>query len=69
MILDQIRSRPIVWRKSSYCAAGECIEIAQKNDVILMRSTLAPRAVVRFTAAEWRAFSQGLQAGEFRDLG
>jgi hypothetical protein len=36
--------------------------------MILMRSTLAPKAVVRYTAAEFRALQLGFRSGEFDDL-
>jgi hypothetical protein len=56
------------WRKSSFCVQGECAEIAWKNGMILLRSSLARRAVVRYTPEEFRALRLGMQAGEFDDL-
>jgi hypothetical protein len=69
MRLYEMRSKPIAWRKSSFCAAGECAEIAKEGDKILLRSTLAPRAVVKYTPEEFRALRLGFQSGEFDDLG
>lgn len=68
MRLHDMRPKTAVWRKSSFCAAGECAEIARKDDVILVRSTLAPRVVVRYTPEEFRALRLGFQSGEFDDL-
>jgi Domain of unknown function (DUF397) len=57
----------IKWRVSSFCAAGECIAVAKlPTGEIGMRDT-KDRAgpVLRFNAAEWRAFIAGVRAGEF----
>jgi hypothetical protein len=56
------------WRKSSFCQAGECVEVAQLNEEIILRSTRSPSAVVRLTADEWHAFAQGMRAGEFDEI-
>jgi hypothetical protein len=58
------------WRKSSFCQTGECAEFRQEDGdgEILLRSSRSPDAIVRFTRAEWAAFLQGVDAGEF-DLG
>ncbi len=68
MRLYAMRSERTAWRKSSYCAQGECAEIAKKDDTILLRSTLAPGAVVTYTLEEFRALRLGIQSGEFDDL-
>jgi Domain of unknown function (DUF397) len=51
------------WRRSMYCASNDCVEIAQVNGTIMLRNSTKPRRVVRYTPEEWRAFTQGLQAG------
>lgn len=56
------------WRRSSFCVQGECAEVTRKDDMILFRSSLAPRTVVRYTPEEFRALRLGMQAGEFDDL-
>jgi Domain of unknown function (DUF397) len=58
------------WVRSSFCAAGDCIEAKAVDDTILIRRTsewLIPweRAVTR---AEWDAFVAGVKAGEFDHL-
>ena len=58
-----------VWRKASFCQAGECAEVAVEDEEILLRSTRSPATVVRLTTAEWRALAKGIQAGEFASLG
>jgi Domain of unknown function (DUF397) len=56
------------WNKASFCSSGECAEIARDGDMILMRSTLAPSIVIKYTAEEFHALRLGFQAGEFDDL-
>jgi Domain of unknown function (DUF397) len=57
------------WRKSSFCASGECVEIAQQNGVIVLRDSKEPRGHVHYTTEEWQSFVRGVKAGEFDDLG
>ena len=62
------------WRKTSFCASGECVEVARLNDMIVLRSTQGPRGIsmgprrVQYTPEEWRSFVLGVKAGEFDDL-
>lgn len=60
-------SPSIEWRVSSFCAGGECIEVAAHDGMIMMRDRVGPH-VLTFTVAEWRAFASGVRAGEFDDL-
>lgn len=62
------RPNRVAWRRSSFCAQGECAEIASKDGMILVRSSLAPGKVVTYTPDEFRALRLGMQAGEFDDL-
>jgi Domain of unknown function (DUF397) len=62
------------WRRSSYCAAGDCLEVrlseAFRNVIELRRikgeSFLT--GVLAVTRAEWDTFIKGVKAGEFDDL-
>ena len=62
------------WRKTSFCASNECVEVARLNGMIVLRSTNGPRGIsmgarrVQYTAEEWRSFVLGVKAGEFDDL-
>jgi hypothetical protein len=50
------------WRKSSRCTDGGCIEIAIKDDAILLRSSVDPDGpVLAFTPAAWRDLIVGLK--------
>ena len=66
---DTRDARPIVWRKSSYCQSGECLEVSALDGMILVRDSKAPQAgPLSYTADEFRAFIRGALAGEFNDL-
>lgn len=58
--------RPLAWRKSSFSASGNCVEVAVDGQSVLLRDT-KDRAgtVLTFTEAEWQAFLLGVGAGEF----
>jgi hypothetical protein len=55
------------WRKSSTSAAGNCVEVACADGFIGVRDTKAQGdgPVLVFNEAEWRAFLEGVEGGEF----
>lgn len=53
------------WRRSSYCAEGACVEVAEVGDEFFVRNSQQPDNVVRFTRAEWEVFRLGIVNGEF----
>jgi len=57
-----------VWRKSSKCANGTCVEVAKvDSDTYLIRDSKQPEnPALSFTGEEWAAFVEGVQAGEFK---
>jgi hypothetical protein len=70
------QTKQLMWRKASFCASGECVEVAQRNGLIVLRSSngrrgifVGPRRRVHYTAQEWQTFVRGVKAGEFDDLG
>lgn len=57
------------WRRASYCAAGECVEVAQRDGVIMLRDSTQPHgSVLHYAAEEWRSFVRNVRAGEFTEL-
>lgn len=58
-----------IWRKASFCAAGECVEVSKQGDLILLRDSKDPQGgVLSYSVDEFRSFAQGIRAGEFDDL-
>ncbi|GIE98289.1 DUF397 domain-containing protein [Paractinoplanes rishiriensis] len=55
------------WRKSSRCGTGACVEVAKVDEEYLIRDSKDPGGtVLSFTAQEWKAFVEGVAAGDFR---
>jgi predicted secreted Zn-dependent protease len=60
----------ITWRKASFCGGGECVEVGQHDGLVVMRDSKQPAGnLLRYTSEEWRAFVNGVKAGEFDNLG
>jgi Domain of unknown function (DUF397) len=56
------------WVRSSFCAAGDCIEVwAEHDDRLYIRNSKKARGVT-VTRAEFAAFVAGVKAGEFDHL-
>ncbi len=56
------------WHKSTYSSdqGGNCIEVADLEGLRAVRdSKNRAGSVLMFTAAQWSAFTAGVQAGEF----
>ena len=55
------------WFKSSFSAAGNCVEVANlpEGEVGVRNSRDAAGPVLRFTPDEWHAFLGGVRNGEF----
>lgn len=55
-----------VWRRSSRCEGGACVEVAFTDAGVLVRDGKDPDGpVLRFTREEFAAFVAGCKAGEF----
>lgn len=58
-----------MWRRTSFCASGECVEVGQQDQMILVRDSKDPgQAPLQYTRDEFRAFADGIKAGELDDL-
>ena len=55
------------WLRSRRCESGSCVEVAKVGDQIAMRDSKDPNSpILLFTGAEWDAFVEGVQAGDFQ---
>ena len=55
-----------IFRKSSFCASGECLEVGQRDGLIILRDSTRPRGIVlHYDAAIWRSFIRDVKAGEY----
>lgn len=54
-----------VWRTASFCASGECIEVAERDGMIILRDSTRPAGhVLHYGAEEWRSFVRHIKADE-----
>jgi hypothetical protein len=59
-----------VWRKASFCASGECVEVAQRDGLIILRDSTQPHgSMLRYAADQWRSFICNVKAGAFDSPG
>jgi Domain of unknown function (DUF397) len=69
MIDAASRSPLIMWRRSSFCATGDCLQVAEHDQMILIRDSKDPsQPPLTITRAELKAFADGIKAGELDDL-
>jgi len=56
----------LVWKKSTRSTPGNCVEVADAGDLILVRhSKDRSGPVLAFSVEEWVAFLAGVRADEF----
>lgn len=48
------------WRRSSYCDAGTCVEVAVTDEHVHVRHSEDPTVKLTFSLDEWRAFIRGV---------
>jgi len=54
------------WRKARHCDSGTCVEVGWHGDAVGVRHSKNPQGpVLWFTRAEWKAFVDGVAAGDF----
>ena len=54
-----------VWRTASFCASGECVEVAERDGMIILRDSTRPTGhVLNYGAEEWRSFVRHIKADE-----
>ena len=59
----------LIYRVSSFCAVGTCIEVAKSGSGgVLIRDSGSPGHVLEVSASDWAALVAGVKAGEFDDL-
>jgi hypothetical protein len=57
------------WRRASFCASNECVEVAQRNSMIILRDSTQPRgSMLRYAARDWGAFVRSIKSGKFDGL-
>ena len=64
------RSVQPAWRTASYCASGECVQVTQRDGLIILRDSTSPGGVtIPYPAVKWQSFVADTKAGNFDNLG
>ncbi|MFI7510541.1 DUF397 domain-containing protein [Micromonospora aurantiaca] len=59
-------STQLIWRKSSHSDDGNCVEVAETHEPILVRdSKNSAGPVLRFASEQWHAFTEAVRDGGF----
>ncbi|NYI07757.1 DUF397 domain-containing protein [Allostreptomyces psammosilenae] len=64
---ERARSTEVLWRKSSYSGAGQCVEVAAPGAMLVtVRDSKNPDGPrLAFTAGAWSAFVTSTRGGDF----
>jgi hypothetical protein len=60
------RSSDRAWRKSTFSEAGNCVEVACEEHVVLVRDSMdCSGPVSEIPTSKWRTFITDVKAGDF----
>jgi hypothetical protein len=63
------QATPPAFRRASFCASGECIEVAQRDSMIILRDSAQPHAcTLNYSARHWESFVRSIKSGKFNIL-
>ena len=68
--MNIVAGKDLRWRRASKCTGGHCVEVAIRDDLVLVRDSkqvdlAEDQPVLTFGADEWRAFADAITVGEF----
>jgi len=56
----------LTWRKASFCASGQCVEVALWKVMVAVRDSKDPDGPMLFyTIEEWRSFTHAVKSGSY----
>jgi Domain of unknown function (DUF397) len=57
------------FRRSSFCASGECIEVARRDYTITLRDSTQPRGtMLHYASSDWASFIRNIKSGKLDSL-
>ena len=60
---------PPAWRRASFCASGECVEVAQQDGVIILRDSTQPHGSLLYAAvSDFGSLVRNIKSGRFDGL-
>jgi hypothetical protein len=58
------------FRRASFCGATECIEVAERDGMIVLRDSTQPHgSMLHYTAGDWGSFVRSIKSGQLDSLG
>ena len=62
--------RTASFRTASFCNGGECVEVAQRDGMIVLRDSTQPRGIMlHYAVGDWGSFVRNIKSGQLDDLG
>ena len=66
---DAMRYVALDWHRSSFCQAGECVEITEADGIVIMRSSAHPDSgQIYLSRKEFGSFLAAAKAGAYAPL-
>ena len=57
------------WRKASFCAANQCVEVAVWRGMLIVRGAeKSSGPMLSYTTRQWQAFIHEIKAGRFDSI-
>lgn len=64
------RAMEPAFRTASFCASGECVEVAQGDGVVILRDSTQPLGGrLHYGARDWGSFVRDIKSGKLDRLG
>jgi hypothetical protein len=58
------------FRRASLCGGGECVEVAQRDSMIVLRDSTRPHgSMLHYAVGDWRSFVRAIKSGQLDGLG
>ncbi len=58
------------FRTASFCGGGECVEVAQRDGMIVLRDSAQPHGIMlHYPGGDWDSFVRNIKSGRMDGLG
>ena len=61
--MDSSQLDGLKWRRSSRCNGGQCVEVAQLGDEVMVRDSADPDWIIAVSNGNWQEFITDVRAG------
>jgi hypothetical protein len=68
---DQVRqAAQAAFRAASFCGNTECVEVAQRDGLIVLRDSTQPQGtMLHYAVDDWGSFVRNIKSGQLDNLG